>query len=689
MHKSTQSDTTTFKKPLGLGRLIFLLCALLFILCIGVFFAMLEPSLHNPLFVSLDTQKLHFETTTFFDKDGNPLYDSSTKIPTAIDLVPTHTIDAFVCTEDRQFFSHKGVDTRRILGATLKNIGSGGYKQGASTITQQIAKNTHLDGTKKIKRKIGEARLSKAMERKYSKKELLQIYFDILYFGDNIYGLATASRAFFDKPVQDLSVAESACLAAIINNPKLFNPYRKQANLHKRKNLVLANMFHCDKLDKPTYDLAKSQNPTFLPLPHTFEQTHHLALLAESTQPSPAPSPTLHTTIDKNLTHLASNLVSTQTPKDCQASVYCIRNDGSLCFAYSTTSANMGTTRRQIGSTIKPLLCYAPALEECLLNPITPILDQKTDFAEYTPSNYGDRYLGWTTVSQALAKSSNMVAIKILQAVGVENALLHAQSLGLDFCEEDANLSLALGATKNGFTLPQIVHAYASFANMGVYKNQKVLQEQPHLGTHIFRSDTAHLVNQMLKTCAKTGTAKRLNGLPFEVCAKTGTCGFDTHNTDAYCIAYTSTHTLGVWMGGEKMPNTITGGTLPTEIAKDLLQAIYQNTQNPPPLAKSDQVALFYIDSIALTQEHQVFRASPYALDKDKTAAEFSLFYPPSYHPNTLSPPQISPTKQSKNNAPTKQQLHKILWEQQTIYHNPYYYFDSQKNSPHKIHHAT
>jgi len=604
--------------------------SLCFILLVSTFFTLLEPSIKTPLFVNFQQNKMHSQTINILDRDGNLAIDSTTRLYCNIDDVPNHTVDAFVCTEDRRFFEHNGIDTLRIAKATAKNTMSRKFLEGASTITQQLAKNTHLYNQKKISRKINELRLARAIEREYSKREILNMYFDILYFGQNIYGIATAARAFFGKAVQDLTVGESAYLVAIINSPKLYNPYYNRDNLEKRKNLVLNQMVKFGRLSKEQAQIAKEQQVNFLPYNTAFCQTAFVVNegLKNGTIEFEKNSNTIVTTIDSKMLLKSKKILDALTPNGCHSSIYAVNNDGSIAFLYSTSNANMLQKRRQLGSTIKPLLCYAPALEDCIIAPLTPIKDIKKQFGDYSPSNYGNKYLGDTTISKALATSSNVVAVQILKDLGIDRAKFVASQFGLDFDESDNTLGIALGATTKGFTLPQLVTAYATFPNMGVILSPKISPNQPQNRDTILRSDTAHLINQMLRECVKSGTARRLKELPFAVCAKTGTMGNKSYNTDAYCVAYTAQHTIGIWVGGEEMSNSVTGGTVPTDMMNQVMQELYKNTP-PKPLKTSPNVKTYFVDSEAFYQQHKLIAAAQDCLDKDKIKGEFSVFNPP------------------------------------------------------------
>ncbi|MDE7463612.1 MAG: penicillin-binding protein, partial [Clostridiales bacterium] len=237
-------------------------------LTVGAFFLIISPNVNVLNSPDLDLSLLasYDRTVKILDVNGDPiddaLYDNN-KIYVRIDDLPDYTPKAFISIEDKRFYEHGGIDYKRIMGAALSNIKSGSFREGASTITQQLIKNTHLSNEKTIRRKLSEMRLARQLERTFSKDEILESYLNILYFGHGIHGLGTASRVMFNKPASELTIAQSAALASIINNPSRYSPYTNKENLDRRTKLVLKIMHEQNFIDDEQYDTAINEQIEF------------------------------------------------------------------------------------------------------------------------------------------------------------------------------------------------------------------------------------------------------------------------------------------------------------------------------------------------------------------------------------------------------------------------------------------
>ena len=329
----------------------------------------------------------------------------------------------------------------------------------------------------------------------------------------------------------------------------------------------------------------------------------------------------IYTYMDSALQKYTEEL-HTDADRSGKAIAICDNKTGGIRVWYSTE----GNLRRQPGSAIKPLAVYAPAAEENLISPCTPILDEKTGFNGYTPSNYKDNYRGWVSVRQALADSLNIPAVKILDMLGTDVSAAYLQKLGLSLPEEDKTLALALGGISHGYTPTEMAGAYAALADGGVYTQPafirkilsadgKTVYERSPQKRRVFSESTAALISDMLRTAAKTGTAKKLATLPFEICAKTGTSGTEKGNTDAWTVSYTTAHTVSVWMGNADNSLTdITGGGLPCHYALLLNKKLY--AKSTPENFSRDGLTECRIDKIAYERDHEVLRASDAQPDK-------------------------------------------------------------------------
>ena len=209
-----------------------------------------------------DTKLTHAITSSSFqilDQNNQEIDISNTSQIAKIDSIKQHTIDAFLTSEDRNFYSHKGIDYKRLIGALLKNIKSGKLKQGGSTISQQLIKNTHLSSEKTLERKMKEFKLTKQLEKNYSKNQIIELYLNTIYFGNGNYGIEEASQSYFGKSAKNLSIAESAMLAGIISAPSYNEPVSHHATAEKKKNIILKNMQKLGKINEIQYKNAKNE----------------------------------------------------------------------------------------------------------------------------------------------------------------------------------------------------------------------------------------------------------------------------------------------------------------------------------------------------------------------------------------------------------------------------------------------
>lgn len=615
-----------------------------------------EPLIAVKAFAPLETANLKSTINcSVFYSGGESQLINCDELYVKYEEMPQYLIDAFVCIEDRRFFEHEGVDFYRIIGALAKNLKSKSYREGASTITQQLIKNTHLSADKTLKRKINEIRLARAVERKFSKSEILEMYLNKIYFGNGIYGIGNASRYYFKKNPENLSLKECASLAAIINNPSRFNPISQPENCNNRANLVLKSMYDCGKIDRKTYLTTKNEDLIVSPthIDNTYDE-----IINEACRILQCPKSRIlggkykiYTSLKKDLTDLCSAVHSQAKDLGVENQNYAVLvsdNGGKiLSFAFSG-DASPFNTKRQPASTIKPLLVYAPALENNSIVPITPILDEKTDFAGYSPRNYKDSYDGWTNIKECLANSRNVPAVKILSMNGINYSKRIARRFGIEFDTKDSSLALALGGMTNGVTLNQLNGAYSAFANNGIYTKNRLITRidyddkpiyiAPDRSERIISEETAYFINDMLSTCRKEGTAQKLKDLDFEVAAKTGTAGNKNGNTDAYCMAYTPQYSVSVWIGGkkERLPNYVTGGNQCAEIAKNILSML--DIDKNIAFKRPENIKKLEIDKIEYIKNHKIVLALG-AKKSQTLTAEFSNKKLPSaykYYPDNF-----------------------------------------------------
>lgn len=565
-----------------------------------------------------------------------------------LNTLKPHTLQAFISIEDKDFYSHKGLNYKRMAKAMLKNITSFRIKEGASTISQQLIKNTHLTNEKTFTRKINEIILTKKLEKTLSKNEILEHYLNIIYFGDNCYGIENASMHYFSKNAKDLSIAESATLAGMIKAPNTYSPTKNLTKTINRRNVVLNQMFQDNKITFNEYNTACSEklNICIKPLQHNKLNTYYTSCIDEACSILNMPAKQIsigeykiysNLNTQKQLS-LEKSLQAFDTNTD-YAGISINPKNGSIEAYYAKSNIKLYNAKRQPGSAIKPIIVYAPALNENIINPLTQINDEEININGYTPNNIGSKYYGYISVRDCVSKSLNIPAVKVLSYIGINKAKNYATKSGITFDSKDDSLSLALGGMTYGTTLKELTNAYTILANNGKFieakfinyitnKDGKIIYRCNHNEIPVIREDSAYLMTDILRTCAKSGTGRKMGSLNFDIATKTGTVG-KTKNTDAWNISYTTQDIVGIWLGNaDNSPINTVGGAIPTDIAKTYLEEIYDESL-PCDFIAPTSIYKEKIDIISLKDEHVVYKANNYIPEKYITYELFSKFNPP------------------------------------------------------------
>ncbi|MDE5618238.1 MAG: transglycosylase domain-containing protein, partial [Clostridia bacterium] len=551
-------------------------------------------------------------------------------------------------------------------------------KEGGSTISQQLIKNTHLTSEKSFERKISEARLAIQLERQYEKDEILSMYLNVLYFGSGVYGVKNAAKVFFDKEVDELSIAECATLAGIVKSPTKYNPINNYDNCMQRKCVVLDIMQKCGAIDSNECENAKKQeiiikntslknNPAEKYLICAIEECSDI--LGLTMQQIVYGDYIIDTYMDNSAMNALSYSVGNDSyliannngVKPDAMGIIADNTTGGITAFYSNCDYSPHKTRRQPGSTIKPLACYLPALENGIISPISVLVDESTDFNGYSPSNYGGVYLGKVSARQALAKSLNIPAVKLMDLVGINSCcnMLSAMNIKLD--KQDYNYSTALGGMTYGTTATELVGGYMMLANGGKYvcptfiskiydDSGKLIYMNSNERRKIVSEESAYLLSDMLKSTVKEGTASKLSSQGYEIAAKTGTVSYSANssfNTDAYCISYTSSDTLMVWQGNlsgktdKMLSSKVTGGGSPALMSRLAYSKLYSQYDLPMDFAIPDNVEQLDIDKIAY-EAGEVILASSHAPKKYTITEIFDKRYKPMMQDTTYDNPCVT-----------------------------------------------
>lgn len=561
--------------------------------------------------------------------------------------IPNDTKQCFLSIEDKNFYQHNGLNYKRMAGAMLKNLSKFKFVEGASTISQQLIKNTHLTCEKTLKRKINEIKLTKQMEKALTKDQIFESYLNIIYFGDNCYGIQNASLHYFSKPASKLNLDESAILAGLIKSPNKYHPIKQYSSCIKRRNLVLSEMYKDNKISYEEYEkainisteinISNEQNDNKSYQKATIKEAENILKMPEKqiaiggyrifTYQSTDKQQAIEKAIDKTIN------------EDC--CMISINSQNGAIEAYiEKSNMPMINVKRQPASAIKPILVYAPAINENIITTSTQILDQKISINGYEPKNIGEKEYGYVDAKFALSHSLNIPAVKILSYVGIPKAKRYLTTQNIDFDSKDDSLALALGGMTYGMSLKDITNCYQTLSNKGQYiqakfidyivDNQgKIIYKNNQAPKTIYREDTTFLVTDMLKDSVKTGTAKRLKDLNFEIASKTGTSAISKQNIDAYNISYTTRDVVGCWVGNlDNSPTNIVGGGKPTQFVKNYFSSIYQNN-TPKDFELPSGVIEIDVDLNALQNEHIVYKANNFLPERYRQKAYFSRFNQP------------------------------------------------------------
>lgn len=593
--------------PLRRIRLFIALCLVVFAgLGFGYIFAAYQslPAVGNNMRPAVSSQ--------VFDSHGRlitTLHSDQNRLPIDINKVPQNLQNAFIAAEDNRFYEHIGIDPIGIFRAIFANLTNRGIAQGGSTITQQLAKNAFLSQEQTLKRKIQEAMLALEIEHKYSKKEILEMYMNQIYFGQGAYGIQTAAKTYFNKDVNELTLTQCAMLAGLPKSPNYYSPFNNLNEAKKRKNVVLDQMVKYGYVSAAEAEDAKNQD-LGLSKSHQSKEADEYASFIDYVSQQVAKKYgddalykeglKIYTTMDVDKQHTAvramRNLPNNYTDENGltqpQAAIVSIDPKTGHILAMvggrgqdSFNRASMAV--RQPGSAFKPFV-YLTALQHDM-TPDTTMNDQPVTYGSWSPKNAGGSYSGTMTLSDALAHSVNTIAVQLADQVGTKNIIANAKKMGITTLDaKDDNLAMALGGLTKGVTPLEMASAYGTFANKGVHvkptaivkildRNGNVLEdastlEKEETKTRVMSEREAYEMTTMLEGVIDhgTGTAAAI-GRP--AAGKTGTTD---DNKDAWFVGYTPDIVTAVWIGddtGSHSLGEIYGGTIPAEIWKDYMSS--------------------------------------------------------------------------------------------------------------------
>lgn len=554
------------------------------------------------------------------DKTGEPFYsfgtaDRGERLP--LDKISDYTEKALISSEDKNFYNHGGFSLVSIVGALYANILSGdatGY--GGSTLTQQLAKNTLLSNNQTILRKYQELTVALAIEQKYSKDDILDLYLNSVYYGEGSFGIGAAAKTYFGKSAADLDLAESAMLIGVLPAPSAYSPISGNPEYAKeRQATVLSRMVDNKVITQEEADTAKAEVLTYAPqdagpngtAPHFAEMVLNDLYNKYGEERVTRSGFRVTTTLDPTLQAAANAAVDKQMP-------FIQRNGGTNTAVvaidpttgelralvgsadYNNTQfgkVNMAITPRQPGSSIKPLY-YTEAMQRSVITPATILEDVPTDFGGYKPLNADRRFHGNVTVREAISRSLNIPSVKVMEKLGVTNGVAALKRLGISTIDSSKNygLSLALGSAEAKLT--DMTNAYAAFANSGnqfeptmitkiddKYEKQ-IFKQSTKTAKRVMGEDASFLISDILNDESARapvfGTSLNTNG--YDVAVKTGTTD---EARDAWTIGYAKQLAVGVWVGNNDNTPMLNGGSsMAGPIWRSTIMAGLKGQKNQP-----------------------------------------------------------------------------------------------------------
>ncbi|MBU5672469.1 transglycosylase domain-containing protein [Paenibacillus brevis] len=530
-----------------------------------------------------------YETSKVYDRTGKLMGELSVNRsePVEEEDIPELLKDAFKATEDRRFDEHNGIDLWAIGRAAVKDIMARSLVEGGSTITQQLAKNMFLDFDKTFFRKATEMSIAMALERHNTKDEILTMYLNRIFFGQKSYGIKAASQRYFGKSdLNELELWEIATLAAIPKGPSIYNPVANPEQSKQRRAVVLELMYQEGYITAAERDQAKAVDYTYAApdksgsyqgfIDYVVKEAEEKFGLTEDQLNRGGYK--IYTTMDIQAQKAVEKAFANDDffeksvdDQQVQASIVIQNHENGSLIAllggrdYERKGFSRVTSRRQPGSTFKPIVSYAPALESGKFTPNSLISNEQQCFGDYCPKNLHG-YSKTIDMTTALTKSENIPSVWLLNEVGVGAGLKMATDMGITMDKDDRNLAIALGGLTYGTNTLEMAGAFSVFANGGNYNAPYSIKSiQDHDGVEKYKynapktkrvisEQTAYYMTSMLQNVINDGTGKRAK-IDRPVAGKTGTTQHgisglkSSKNRDVWFVGYTPEWTASIWMG--------------------------------------------------------------------------------------------------------------------------------------------
>lgn len=580
-------ETKKKKRKLNYKRVILLSVLIIIFMVVGATAGLLAGAVKQ---IPQAIEPTPDASTFIYDANNNlitQLHAGENRVPVKLSEISKYLQYATIAVEDERFYKHHGIDIKRIFGALLVDLKTMSKAQGASTITQQLARNAFLTQKKEWSRKIKEAILAIQLEQKYSKEQILEFYLNQIYYGHGANGIELAAQIYFGKHAKDLDLAESALLAGIPKGPGYYSPYVDLEKSVSRRNLILDLMAEQGYITPSQAEKAKQEKVELVGLkekvttaPYFVDYVvQQLGDMGFTTDDIYRGGLRVYTTLDLKMQKYAEQTVNEYFSEGVlkgevdakgivqpQVALLTIDPKNGYIKAmvggrnYNETKFNRTVQAvRQPGSAFKPFV-YITALQQGF-TPGTIVVDEPVNFNGWTPKNYDGKYRGPVTLSHGLYDSLNTIAAKLINQVGPDSVIATAEKMGISTFvksgnKSDRNLAIALGGLTKGAKIIDMTRAYGAIANEGIMaapiavlrvedSNGNLLKENSIQRKEVLDQQTSFLITSMMQNVVKYGTGRRANlGRP--IAGKTGTTD---DNNDAWFIGFTPDLVTSVWIG--------------------------------------------------------------------------------------------------------------------------------------------
>ncbi|WP_448913528.1 transglycosylase domain-containing protein [Gemella sp.] len=586
-----------------ISSIFFTICLVLFFVVLMLFARELkdvpditQANLQDPLSSEIYDKNLNLIATVGAEK----------REYVSINDIPKNITDAVLTTEDSRFQSHIGIDPIRLIKAVLVNIRSNSAQQGASTITQQVVKNSLLTSDKSLQRKIQEAYLSLKLENRYSKDDILEMYMNKIYYSDGQYGVKTAAKYFYNKELDQLTLPQVALLTGMPQQPILYNPYDYPKQAKERRDTVLYALLNNDKITETEYNDAintpitdgivkktkeeranqHTYNPKFAAYIDQITKELKENQNFENIKDPLSMGLKIYTNLNPELQIYVQDMLDNQSspmkPHASQAAISVLDTKTGLIEAigggknYKAGGYNFAVDARvQPGSSIKPLIDYAPGIEYYGWDSQTTFSDTPYQIAgtNFFIQNWDRLYHGTVSMSRALSWSYNTPAVRAFETVGYERAKHFAEKLDIPVTKDEP--TTAIGGNVDGVSTLQMAGAFASFGNKGYFNKPSTIvkvfnatgKELPNIKAEPIKAmseETAYLMTNVLKgVLTSNGLAPNGKVANFDMAGKSGSSTFDdtayynygidvvNSTKDSWMIGYTTDYTVAVWQGAD------------------------------------------------------------------------------------------------------------------------------------------